>query len=110
MDGNYKKGLGNYAQQNQCYVQALQQCNLSHQEASIVYKQCYLLTVSYLLPATNIPPDLLHCHQAKATTAFLAKMGYRRTMPRAVVYALKQLVDSVLDISDSSKGCNKPYK
>jgi len=91
MDGNYKVELGTYVQRNQRYVQALQQCNLTHREASIVYKQCYLPTVSYPLPATNIPPDLLHRHQAKATTAFLAKMGYRRTMPRAVVYAPKAL-------------------
>ncbi len=91
MDRNYKVELGTYVQRNQRYVQALQQCNLSHREASIVYKQCYLPTVSYPLPATNIPPDLLHRHQAKATTTFLAKMGYRRTMPRAVVYAPKVL-------------------
>jgi len=87
MDRNYKMELGIYIQQNQWYVQVLQQCNLSHQEASIVYKQCYLPTMSYLLPATTIPLDLLHCHQAKATTAFLAKMGYQWTMPHAVVYS-----------------------
>jgi len=42
-------------------------------------------------PSHQYSPDLLHRHQAKATTAFLAKMGYRRTMPRAVVYAPKAL-------------------
>ncbi len=91
MDGNYKVELGLFVQRNNRYVQALQQCNLTNREAGIVYKQCYLPMVSYPLPATNIPPDLLHRHQAKATTVFLAKMGYRRTMPRAVVYAPKAL-------------------
>jgi len=91
IDGNYKAELGLFLQWNQCYVQALQQCTLTHREAGIVYKQCYLPTVSYPLPATNIPSDLLHRHQAKATTAFLAKMGYHHTMPWAVVYAPKAL-------------------
>jgi len=91
MDGNYKQELGMFVQQNQRYVQAIQNCSLTQQEAGIIYKQCYLPTVSYPLPATNIPPELLHRHQAKATTAFLAKMGYRRNMPRAVVYAPKAI-------------------
>jgi len=91
MDGNYKAEIGLFVQRNQRYVQALQQCNLTHREAGIIYKQCYLPTISYPLPATNIPTDLIHRHQAKATTVFLAKMGYRRTMPQAVVYAPKAL-------------------
>jgi len=91
MDSNYKAELGVHIQCNQWYVQALQQCSLNHHEAGIVYKQCYLPMVSYPLPATNIPPDLLHWHQAKATTVFLAKMGYQWTMPQVVVYAPKSL-------------------
>jgi len=89
MDRNYKKELGIFIQRNNRYTQALQHCRLTHHKAEIVYKQCYLPMVSYPLPATNIPPDLLDRHQAKATTAFLAKMGYCCTMPRALVYAPK---------------------
>jgi len=83
--------LGMLVQCNNRYTQALQHCWLTYQEAEIIYKQCYLPIVSYPLPATNIPPELLHCHQTKATTAFLAKMGYHHTMPRAVVYAPKEI-------------------
>ena len=60
MDGNYKAEIGLFVQRNQRYVQALQQCNLTHREAGIIYKQCYLPTMSYPLPATNIPTDLIH--------------------------------------------------
>jgi len=74
MDGNYTKELGVYMQRNHQYVQALQECNLSQLEAGIMHKQCYLLTVFYPLPATNIPPDLLHT-PSQSNYCFLGKNG-----------------------------------
>jgi len=58
-----------------------------HHEICTIYKQNYLPTVSYPLPATHIPSQHLYEAQSSATTVFLMKLGYPRTFPRSVVYA-----------------------
>jgi len=65
----------------------MHQCLLTAREARVVYLQCYLPTISYPLPATSFPLDKLVKIQGSATSAFLSKMGYPRTFPRAVTYA-----------------------
>jgi len=52
----------------------------------VIYKQCYLSTVSYPLPATFIPEANLFKLQSPATSIFLSKLGYPHTFPRAVVF------------------------
>jgi len=62
-------------------------CPFSHREASTVYRQCYLPTVGYPLPATSMQPHRLNKIQSPATAIFLTKMGYPHTFPRAITYA-----------------------
>jgi len=86
-DGNYQKELTVLKQKQQKYVQFLLRTPLSRQEARVIYKQCYLPTVSYPLPATNMPPDAIYATQSTVTSLFLTRMGYPRHIPRSVVYA-----------------------
>ncbi len=87
MNGDWKKELQVLNNRNTKYLQVLMTCSLNRHEAKVIYRQCYLPAVTYPLPASVIPPDKLHDAQCSTTTAFLAKMGYPRTFPRAVVYA-----------------------
>jgi len=65
----------------------MHQCPLTAREARVVYLQCYLPTLSYPLPATYFPLEKILKLQGAAISAFLSKMGYPRTFPRAVTYA-----------------------
>ena len=53
----------------------------------MVYKQCYLPTISYPLPASSMWPDLIYQSQQAATLWFLLCMGYPCTLPRSIVYS-----------------------
>jgi len=75
-DGTYAKELSILKQKQQKYVQFLLQMPLSKQEACVLYKQCYLPTVTYPLPATNMPPEQIYATQKTATSLFLTRMGY----------------------------------
>ncbi len=54
-DGNYKQELATYNNRHQTYAKLLTNCPFPHWEIHVIYKQCYLPTVSYPLPATVIP-------------------------------------------------------
>jgi len=86
-DGNNKRELQIFQERTRRYTNFIHQCPLTIQEARVVYLQCYLPTISYPLPATSFPTDKLLKIQASATSAFLSKMGYPRTFPRAITYA-----------------------
>jgi len=70
------------------YVQLMRTCPFSHQEAFVVYQQCYLSTIGYPLPATSMPTTQLYKLQSLATSIFLTKLGYPCTFPRAVTCTL----------------------
>jgi len=86
-DGNHKKELRELQQKQQKYVQFLLRTPVSHGEAMVIYKQCYLPTVTYPLPATTMPPDAIYKTQLTVTSLFLSRMGYPRHLPRSIVYA-----------------------
>jgi len=86
-DGNCKEELALFHQRNTKFVNLLQQCPFPHCNIQVIYKQCYLPAVSYPLPAATMPPQRLYQLQSPATTAFLSKLGYPCTFPRAIVYA-----------------------
>jgi len=86
-DGNCKKEIEFLKQCNQRYINLLNTCPFSHHKIQIIYKQCYLLTICYPLPATHIPMPQLHEVQCSATTVFLMTLGYPRTFPRSIAYA-----------------------
>jgi len=85
-DGNHKRELQIFKDRTQRYTNFIHQCPLTTQEARVVYLQCYLPTISYPLPATSFPPEKIIKIQGSATSAFLSKMGYPRTFPRAITY------------------------
>jgi len=87
MDGNYKMELSTFQQCNNKYIQLMRSCPFSTWEAFVVYRQCYLLTVSYPLLATLMPPDWLYKLQSLATSVFLTKLGFPCTFLRAIAYA-----------------------
>jgi len=86
-DRNYAAELQIFAQCNNRFLKLLQQCPFSFPDVTVIYKQCYLLTVSYPLAATAIPPSKLLKTQSPTTSIFLQKMGFPSTFPRAVAYA-----------------------
>jgi len=90
MDGNCKAELTLFQQCNTKFINLLQQCPFPQRDISVTYKQCYLPTVSYPLPATTMPPNKLYQLQIPATSVFLTKMGYPHTFPRAVTYAVSK--------------------
>jgi len=86
-DGNYKKEVEIFQQRNKRYITLLQTCPFNHHDIQTIYKQCYLPTVSYPLPAMHILLNKLYDLQSAATTVFLTKLGYLWTFPRSMVYA-----------------------
>jgi len=89
-DGNCKAELTLFQQRNTKFINLLQQCPFPHKDIHVIYKQCYLPTVSYPLPATTMPTTTLYRLQSPATSVFLTKLGYPRTFPRAVTYAASE--------------------
>jgi len=89
MNGDWKKELAALKIRNQKYMQVLTKCSLSRREVKVIYRQCYVPAVTYPLPASVIPQGKLYDKQKSITTAFLAKTGYPRTFPWAVVFAPK---------------------
>jgi len=72
---------------NDTYVHLLQTCPFSQCKIQIIYKQCYLLTVAYSLPATFMPTATLYKLQGPTTLIFLTKMGYPKSFLHAITYA-----------------------
>jgi len=87
-DGNYKQELTVFRQQNARFINLLRMHPFSHQEIHTIYLQCYLPSVAYPLPASTLPSKPIHNAQKTAMSAFLTKLGYLRTFPRAITYAL----------------------
>ncbi len=87
LDGNSQKELQILQQCNHKYQLFLQCCPLLPHKAHMVYKQCYLPTISYPLPASFMWPDLTYQSQQAATLWFLLHMGYPCTLTWSIVYA-----------------------
>jgi len=85
------KELSILKQKQQKYVQFLLLTLLSKCEAQVIYKQCYLPTVTYPFPATNISPSLIYNTQCTITFLFLTQMGYPWHIPQSIVYAPETL-------------------
>jgi len=86
-NGSYAKELSILQQKQNRYVQFLLQTPLSHCKACVIYKQCYLVTVMYPLPATTMSPDKIYATQTAVTSLFLACMGHLRHIPQSIAFA-----------------------
>jgi len=82
MDDNYKTELNTFKKCNSTYVNLLQTCPFSQHEIQVIYKQCYLPTMAYLLLATFLLVDQLYKIQSL--------MGYSQSFPQAITYALAE--------------------
>jgi len=86
-DGSYDKELSVLKQKQDWYVQFLLCTPLSHCKAQVIYKQCYLPMVTYLLPATTIPQKKIYNTQLMVTSLFHAWMGYLQHLPHSIIFA-----------------------
>jgi len=87
MDGNSKQELQTMVSRTAKYSALLSSCTFTRREAKVIYRQCFLPAVSYPLPATFMPDKLLDATQTKVNSLFLNRIGYPRTMPKAVTNA-----------------------
>jgi len=69
------------------YTMAFQCTHMSHQEAGVLYRSCFLPTLTYPLPATWLPDTFLEQVMKLSMSMILNKMGYHRNLPRCLVYA-----------------------
>ena len=92
MDGNSKKQAKVLRDKSELYAQVVQLCALSRFDAHTLYFSVYCQSIGYPLAATSVPVKVLLEAQKPAVNAFLSKMGYNCTTPRAVVFAPSDLL------------------
>jgi len=68
------------------YTKAFQQTHMIQHEASILYCSCFLLALTYSLPATWLPATFLEQILCLLTSTVLNKMGYHWNLPCSVVF------------------------
>jgi len=69
------------------YVNAFHRTPMNRREAGVLYRSCFLLALTYPLPATWLPDcffDKLHC---LLTSTILNMMGFHKNLPRCLVFA-----------------------
>jgi len=73
------------------YTMAFNQTPMTHREAGVLYRTCFLPALTYPLPAvwlSDLFLDRIHC---LSTSTILNKMGFHRNLPRSMVFAPRLL-------------------
>jgi len=73
------------------YTQAFQQTPMNRCEAGVLYRSCFLPTLTYLFPAIWLPDQFLEKIHRLSTSTILNKMGYHSTLPQTLVFALRTI-------------------
>jgi len=73
------------------YTKAFQRTPMTHREAVVLYKSCFLPALTYPLPATWLPDRFLEKIHQLSTSTILNKMGLHRTLPRTLVFAPRSI-------------------
>jgi len=73
------------------YTLAFQRTHMSHREANVLYRACFLPAITYSFPATWLPDRFLERIQQLSTSTILNKMGLRRNLPRSLVFAPREI-------------------
>jgi len=63
------------------YTRAFQRTPMTHREAGVLYKSCFLPALTYPLPATWLPDRFFTKVHQLSTLTILNKMGYHSTLP-----------------------------
>jgi len=69
------------------YTRAFQQTHMSRRESGVLYQSCFILALTYSLPAMGLPSRFLKRVHKLSTATILNKMGFHRNLPRSVVFA-----------------------
>jgi len=73
------------------YTRAFQRTPMTHWEAGVLYKSCFLPALTYPLPATWLPDRFFTKVHQLSTSTILNKMGYHSTLPRFLVFAPRSI-------------------
>jgi len=71
------------------YTTAFRRTPMTHREAGVLYRSCFIPALAYPLPATWLPDTFFAKVHQISTSTILNKMGYHRTLPRSMVFAPK---------------------
>jgi len=69
------------------YMQACQCTHMSHQEANVLYRACFLPALTYSFPAMWLSEKVREQLQTLSMSTILNKMGLHHNLPRSLVFA-----------------------
>jgi len=69
------------------YTSAFQKTPMTHCEAGVLYRSCFIPAIAYPLPATWLPDLFFEKMHRLSTSTILNKMGFHRNLPRCMVFA-----------------------
>jgi len=69
------------------YTWAFQCTHMSHREANVLYRSCFLLAITYSFPTTWLPQNILERIHKLSTSTILNKMGLHSHLQRSMVFA-----------------------
>jgi hypothetical protein len=89
VDGNMRAQIEDTKQKCQDMGSIFSQCYFSAKDANQGFNTIYTPSVKYPLPVTSMKQDILTKLQRPVIGPALARLGYNRHMPRAVVFSAK---------------------
>jgi len=69
------------------YTSAFQKTPMTHREAGVLYRSCFLPALTYPLPATWLPDRFFAKLHRLSTSTILNKMGFHKNLPHCMVFA-----------------------
>ena len=85
-NGNQSAQLAHMQKKSNEWLAAIQEANLTHQEAKAAYEMIWFPSLSYGLGTTNLSYQELNQLQKPIINRILPALGYNRHLPRAVVF------------------------
>ena len=72
------------------FAKVIHSSHLTRRETQVFYWSIYRLSMNYVLPSTYFTKDEISKIQSTSHSAMVARMGYCRTTPRAVIFGSKR--------------------
>ena len=72
------------------FAKVIQASHLTRRETQVFYWSIFKLSANYVLPSTYFSKDELSKIQSASHSAMVARIGYCRTTPRAIIYGSKR--------------------
>jgi len=89
------------------YTKAFQRMHMLRHEAGVLYQSCFLLALTYPLPATWLPELFLERIMTLSMSTILNKMGLHHNLPRSLVFASQHLGGFSLSHLTHKQGAQK---